>query len=89
VKIQIKSLDVDVRQVTSKGRTYNFRSQTGFLYVDEEVRKFRVPLGDSQSPYAIGSYVIGEESFSVNEFGDLGIKRLNLSPVGAGVTKVA
>lgn len=90
MKIVIKSAQFDIRRGISKaGKPYELRVQTALLHRDDEVQKFNVILGRDQTPYAPGNYVLGDDSFRVNDFGDLVIGRLNLSPVGAGVSKVA
>lgn len=89
LKIVIKSSEVHARKINSKGREIEFRDQDGFLHHNEEVRKIRVPLGRDQSPYAPGNYTVSADSFRVNDYGDLAVGRLVLSPLGAGVTKAA
>lgn len=90
MKIVVNSAEFEVRSGTSKaGKPYQLRVQQGFMHHAGEVRKFNIILGRDQTPYAPGNYTIGADSFSVNDFGDLIIRRLNLSPIGAGVTKVA
>lgn len=89
LRIVIKSAEVHARTITSKGREITFRDQDGFLHHNEEVRKIRVPLGKDQSPYAPGNYTVGDDSFRVNDYGDLAIGRLNLMPIAAGTTRAA
>lgn len=90
MKIVIKSAQFDIRKgIAKSGKPYELRIQTALLHREDEVQKFNVILGRDQNPYAPGSYVLGADSFRINDFGDLIIGRLNLSPVGAGVSKVA
>lgn len=89
LRIVIKSAEVHSRKVTSKGREITFRDQDGFLHHGEEVRKIRVPLNRDQSPYAPGNYTLSDDSFRVNDYGDLTVGRLVLTPIAQGTTRAA
>lgn len=91
MKIEVKSSEIEIRRGTSPktGKPYELKEQWARMHHDDEIRKFKIILGRDQSPYAPGVYVIGADSYRVNDFGDLIIGRLVLTPVGAGVTKVA
>jgi hypothetical protein len=87
LRIVIKASEVHARTVNSKGREITFRDQDCWLHTPEgEVRKIRVPLNRDQSAYAPGNYTLSDDSFRVNDYGDLAIGRLVLMPIAQGTT---
>lgn len=85
MKIQIKSTEVETIKGNSRatGKPYEIRKQGALFQNGDEVRKMNVMLGRDQSPYAPGLYEVDASSFDVNNFGDLFINRLVLSPLRA------
>jgi hypothetical protein len=77
IKIEVKTLDVSQRQ--AKG--YTFRTQEGWTELNGERRKVPLALDAEQKPYGIGTYVLGDGSFYIGDFGRLMIGRLELQLV--------
>lgn len=87
MKIEIKSVDVNVKSGTSKrtGKPYSIREQVGYLHVEGEAYPVRcvLQLGDEQEGYAPGLYDTASE-LAVGDFGRLSVSRgLRLVPVAA------
>jgi len=81
LRIVIKDNTTEVKRGTSKaGKAYEINEQTAYLETSDERRRLVITLGKNQSPYAVGTYLIAEESFMVDNYGQLGIGRLLLTP---------
>jgi hypothetical protein len=80
LKIQIKDLKVEQRvgKSAASGKTFNFRTQTGFTQLNGEVRKVPVSLEEDQPAYEVGMYTLGDGSFYFAQYGKLAIGRLEL-----------
>jgi hypothetical protein len=74
MQIQIK--DTAVEQRTAKG--YTFRTQTGWTNLNGEVRRVPISLEESQLPYEVGNYALGDGSFYFGDYGRLMLGRLEL-----------
>jgi hypothetical protein len=84
IKIEVKDLNVEQRQ--AKG--YTFRTQNGWTELNGERRKVPLSLENGQMPYELGSYVLGDGSFYIGDFGRLMIGRLELQRVAAAAPGV-
>lgn len=80
VEIRPGSVATEQKGTSKKtGQPYSIRTQEAWALMGSgEVRKLKLTLNREQAAYAPGVYDIGEESFMVNQFGDLGIGRLSL-----------
>jgi hypothetical protein len=82
LRVSIKSSDFETKSgVSKKGQAYSIREQTGYLHAGEEVRRIRISLGRDQPVYAVGMYVVADESFTTGAFDAIVIERLILKPV--------
>lgn len=79
--ITIKSGNATARDVRTKNGMRRFFEQFGFIELDDEVRKVRVPVDveAGQAPYAPGKYTVSASSYGVGRFGDLQINPFELS----------
>jgi Helix-destabilising protein len=80
---EVKSVDVQLVKGIGKtsGKPYEFRMQDAWCSVGGEYRRIRVELNREQMPYAVGKYELDEKSFSVDNYGQLGLRRgLTLRP---------
>jgi len=86
MKIQVKSNEVITKRGTSRGtgRPYEMRVQVAFFEHEDERRKIEIMLEREQSAYAVGVYGIDDRSYTVDNFGNLQIARLVLTPLVAG-----
>jgi hypothetical protein len=78
--IEIREAGVSERQAEVRGRPATFREQVGWMTLGGETRKVKVPLGRERAAYAVGKYALDEESYGVDQFGNLVIARLVLKP---------
>ena len=86
MKIQVKDTNVEQRSV--KG--YTFRTQTGWTSLNGELRRVPITLTDTQLPYEVGVYTIGDASFYFGDYGKLMLGRLELvREQGASVARAA
>lgn len=79
--IRIKIGQAQGREIKLKtGQVKQVAEQVGYIDVDDEVRKFRIPVdvANGQKPYEPGLYVLSASSFEVGQFRDLGINRYEL-----------
>lgn len=84
IKLIIKEADVLTSRINGKSGVFESTSQTAWLDLPSgERRKIRVRLAKDAKPYAVGEYLVGDASFVVNEYGDLGLGNLALVPVAA------
>lgn len=91
MKIEVKSVDVNVKAGTSKktGKPYSIREQGAYLFVEGEPYPQRcvLQLGDEQAPYGVGLYDTADE-MRVGAFGRLEVSR-SMRLVGAASRKAA
>jgi hypothetical protein len=83
VSIEIRDATATERKALVKGRESVFREQEGWMQLNGETRRVRIPLGRERAAYAAGRYTVDEASFGVNQWNDLMIARLVLKPVAA------
>lgn len=78
MRIEVKSVDVKVKEGTSKrtGRAYSIREQVAYLHVSGEAYPIRCVLQveDGQEPYGVGVYETADE-LRVGDFGRLAVSR--------------
>lgn len=90
MKIQVKSTDVETLRGTGKsGKAYEMRKQAAYLLQDEEVRRIELLLNREQAPYPPGFYAVDDRSYEVDNFGNLKIGRLILTPLAERALKAA
>lgn len=77
--IEIKSTTVESLTSRRTGTAY-FR-QEGWVSLNGEVRRIRIPVESPTTPYAVGKYHLSERTYRVNQWGDLEIGWLRLDPV--------
>lgn len=93
--LRIKIEDATVTQRTIPGRdggaSFQVRSQTGTLYAGRFVYPLNVRLGPEQAPYALGDYMVDDESFGVDEYDNVTIRRggLKMKAVSAASPRAA
>jgi hypothetical protein len=81
--VEVRDGTVRERKVLVRGRESVFREQDGWVQLNGETRRIRVPLGRELAGYAPGRYLMDEASFGVNQWGDLVVSRLLLKAVAA------
>ena len=84
--IRVDIRDASVEEVSMNGRngSYQVRRQYGWVALPSgEVRKVRLRLAQGVKPHAVGSYLLGDASFVVGEYGDLQLGNLELLPAPA------
>jgi hypothetical protein len=87
--ITIKSTQTTTKSgVSAKGKPYSITEQEGFIELNDERRKLRVPLADGAAPFPVGDYHVGDGSFFVGDYGRLEIGRLDLVPSPAKLRNV-
>ena len=81
--IQIKSATAQAREIQTKVGKKKVAEQVGFIEMNDEVRKVRVPIDieGGQVPYPVGKYSLSASSFQVGKFNDLEINRYEISLV--------
>ena len=91
IKVQVEKVEVEEKRGTSQrtGKPYAIREQSAWGYFcDQEGRphphpqQVRITLGDLQEPYPVGAYVIADESFYPDRYGQVSC-RVKLRPVAA------
>lgn len=81
IKIRIEDAAVETQQVN--GRNGSFLSSRQFGWVETpsgERRRIRINVGP-KGPMPVGEYTIGDASFVIDNYGSLGLGRLELEPV--------
>jgi hypothetical protein len=81
--IQIKAASATAREINTKNGKKKVAEQVGFIEMNDEVRKVRVPIDieGGQVPYPVGKYTLGASSFQVGKYNDLEINRYEMSLV--------
>lgn len=85
ITVQIKSAKVHVKegQKRNGGGAYRIREQEAAFSVPghDWPQPFRVPLGQAEA-YEPGTYTLAPESYHVNEYGSLELRRISLVKLG-------
>lgn len=89
--IEIKDTTVEVKRGIAQRtqKAYEIQEQSAYLVTSDERKKIVIGLRHGQQPYAVGRYLIGDDSFQVDNFGGLKIGRLVLTPHTVQSAKVA
>lgn len=87
LKIRIKSIEVETeqRKNAATGDTYKTRKQSALLIGEEEVKKFKLSLGEDGMAYEPGDYQLSSESITVSKYGSLELARPVLVKLAAAV----
>jgi hypothetical protein len=77
LRVIIEDGTVNTRSFPAKeGRdAFQAKSQTGILQCGKFVYPLNIRLGADQSPYAPGEYIVDDESFGVDEYDNVSIRR--------------
>ena len=77
LRIRIEDATVAQRTIPGKdgGASFQVKSQTGILQAGRFVYPLNIRLGNDQAPYAPGDYIIDDESFGVDEYDNVTIRR--------------
>jgi hypothetical protein len=83
IVIEVRDGAVRERHAQVRGRDSVFREMDGWLQLNGETRKIRIPLGRELAPYPAGKYQVDDSSFGVNQWGDFTVTRLVLRSIAA------
>ena len=87
LKIRIEDATVSKRSIPGKdgGAGFQVTSQTGILLAGRFVYPLNIRLAQEQAPYAPGEYLIDDESFGIDEYDNVSIRRgaLKVKPLAA------
>lgn len=76
MKIVVKEMAVFEQTIRGAKGEFVSRNQVGWVeFPSGELRKIRIGLQRSQEPYKPGVYVLGADSYVVNQYGDLNLSR--------------
>lgn len=91
MRIVIKSKEVEVRRgkVAATGREYSIAEQSAYIVTDDETRRFKFALPDGAAPYEPGEYSLSGESFEIDQYKSLTVKRVKLVAVKAAAARAA
>jgi hypothetical protein len=94
LKIKIEDSTVQKREIPGKdgGASFHVTSQTGILIAGKFVYPLNIRLGRDQAPYAVGEYLVDDESFGIDEYDNITIRRGALkvkSALAAAVGRIA
>lgn len=82
MKIEISDTAVVTKEITTVKGTFKSSSQSGWVNLPNgERRKVNIRLSKDQQPFTAGHYAISDASFTVDEYGNLALKNLQLTPV--------
>ncbi len=82
MRVTIKSTEIHEKKGTStRGKPYHIREQEAWCALNGETRRVKVTLRDDAEPFGPGMYDIQEDSFYVDNFGQLALGRLVLRVV--------
>jgi hypothetical protein len=88
VRIEVTEANIEHRQTTKNGKTYDFFTQTAYVFLPDSLGKpskypQRIEIGhDKDSPaYQPGFYTLDPRSFFVGDFNKLSVGRMKLSPL--------
>jgi helix-destabilizing protein len=90
LRVKIEDATVHSRNFAAKeGRdAFQAKSQTGILQCGKFVYPLNIRLGAEQAPYAPGEYIVEDESFGVDEYDNVSIRRGGLKLKSALVDAV-
>lgn len=75
MKIEIaKATEEPVKEGTGQnGKPYRIREQEAWLHIDQMKypQRVKIPLNNGIAPYAVGMYVVADESYIVGKYLDL------------------
>jgi Helix-destabilising protein len=77
LRIKIEDATVQKREIPGKDGNAPFQvtSQTGILYAGKFVYPMNIRLSKDQAPYSPGDYAVDDESFGVDEYDNVTIRR--------------
>lgn len=85
MRIEIQSTELFVKSGNAKatGKPYSIRKQDAWAHIDGQPYPVRIGfnLEEGSAPYQPGFYMLNEQSFYVDKFGNLSIGRLLLTPI--------
>ena len=82
MKIEIKDAAVITKEITTVKGTFTSTAQSGWVNLPNgETRKVNIRLNKGQVPFPSGNYTISDASFTVDEYGNLALKNLQLVQV--------
>lgn len=85
--IKIEDGSVNTRTVRGKNGDFQSSEQHGVVELPNgERRVVRIRVTRDQAAYPVGSYVIDDKSFGVDQWGSLAITGLRLSPLRAAAS---
>lgn len=87
LKITIESADLKDKKGKKKdGSDFSLRLQEGWAWLGRKhPERIELAIWEDQKGYDVGEYTLDAESFMVNRFGNLELKRsLRLAPIGKG-----
>jgi hypothetical protein len=75
--VKIEDATVTKRTINGKegGASFQVQSQTGILHAGRFVYPMNIRLGSEQAPYAPGEYLVEDESFGIDEYDNVSIRR--------------
>jgi hypothetical protein len=80
MKVHIRDASVETATVNGRNGAFQAHRQAGWVDLPSgERRKVRLRIKDGKG-YAVGSYSVKDESFTVNQYGDLELGNLELAP---------
>lgn len=83
LKVLITDASVETASVNGKNGTFQSRRQKGMVKLPNgELRLIRIRL-QGEKHYQPGEYLIGDSSYVVSQYGDLGLGTLELVPAAA------
>ena len=77
LKVKIEDATVTKRTISGRdgGASFQVQSQTGILQAGRFVYPMNIRLGNEQAPYAPGEYLVDDESFGIDEYDNVSIRR--------------
>lgn len=80
--IEVKDNTVEIKSGVAKasGKGYEIHEQTAYVVTSDERKRIVLSLRKGQTPYAVGRYLIADDTFVVDQFGGLKVGRLSLTP---------
>ncbi|HMN45891.1 MAG TPA: single-stranded DNA-binding protein [Povalibacter sp.] len=78
IKVEVKDASVERVQVNGKNGSFTSERQVGWVTLSNgETRRIRLRVNQGK-PYNVGTYMVGSESFTVSQYGDLQLGALQL-----------
>ena len=76
LRVTIEDGTVQKRTINGKdGASFQVMSQTGILHCGKFVYPLNIRLNSEQVPYAPGTYNVSDESFGIDEYDNIGVRR--------------